>query len=123
MVQALLGKGAALGTTLAFMMAVTALSFPEFMILKKVMKPKLIALFAGVVAVGIIFVGDVFNAVMRPPIHHHTKIVPMTNIKILSTGCANCKATQKLVEDVIKAKGVHAGGIPSRAQVEQWIGA
>jgi uncharacterized membrane protein YraQ (UPF0718 family) len=63
-VQALLGKGAALGTTLAFMMAVTALSFPEFMILKKVMKPRLIALFAGVVAVGIIFVGYVFNAVM-----------------------------------------------------------
>jgi uncharacterized membrane protein YraQ (UPF0718 family) len=46
------------------MMAVTALSFPEFMILKKVMKPKLIALFAGVVAVGIILVGYVFNAVM-----------------------------------------------------------
>ncbi len=63
-VQALLGKGAALGTTLAFMMAVTALSLPEFMILKKVMKPKLIALFAGVVTVGIIIVGYVFNAVM-----------------------------------------------------------
>lgn len=63
-VQALLGKGAALGATLAFMMAVTALSFPEFMILKKVMKPKLIALFAGVVAAGIIVVGYVFNAVM-----------------------------------------------------------
>jgi hypothetical protein len=63
-VQALLGKGAALGTTLAFMMAVTALSFPGFMILKKVMKPRLIALFAGVVTVGIIFVGYVFNLVM-----------------------------------------------------------
>ncbi|WP_298292119.1 permease [Thiomonas sp.] len=63
-VQALLGKGAALGTTLAFMMAVTALSFPEFMILKKVMKPRLIALFATVVAAGIIVVGYVFNAVM-----------------------------------------------------------
>lgn len=77
----------------------------------------------------------------------------MTNIKILGTGCASCKATQKLVEDVVKARGVqaqvekvedipsimkygvmstpgvvidgkvvHAGGIPSRAQVEQWIG-
>ncbi|MGA8009379.1 MAG: thioredoxin family protein [Thiomonas sp.] len=77
----------------------------------------------------------------------------MTNIKILGTGCASCKATQKLVEDVVKAKGVqaqvekvedipsimkygvmstpgvvidgkvvHAGGIPSRAQVEEWIG-
>ncbi len=63
-VQALLGKGAALGTTLAFMMSVTALSFPEFMILKKVMKTKLIALFAGVVTVGIVLVGFVFNAMM-----------------------------------------------------------
>ncbi|MFA6232459.1 MAG: permease [Rhodanobacter sp.] len=63
-VQALLGKGAALGTTLAFMMAVTALSLPEFMILKKVMKPRLIVLFASVVTVGIIFVGYVFNLVM-----------------------------------------------------------
>ena len=63
-VQALLGKGAALGTTLAFMMSVTALSLPEFMILKKVMRPRLIALFAGVVAVGIVVVGYVFNLVM-----------------------------------------------------------
>jgi small redox-active disulfide protein 2 len=78
----------------------------------------------------------------------------MINIKILGTGCASCKATQKLVEDVIKAKGVqaqvekvediasimkygvmstpgividgkvvHAGGIPSRAHIEQWIDA
>jgi len=62
--QALLGKGAALGTTLAFMMAITALSFPEFMILKKVMKPKLIAIFAGVVSIGIVLVGYVFNIVM-----------------------------------------------------------
>ncbi len=63
-VQALLGKGAALGTTLAFMMSVTALSAPEFMILKKVMRPRLIALFAAVVASGIVIVGFVFNAVI-----------------------------------------------------------
>ncbi len=63
-VQALLGKGAALGTTLAFMMSVTALSAPEFLILRKVMKPKLIAWFAAVVAAGIVVVGFVFNAVM-----------------------------------------------------------
>jgi len=63
-VQALLGKGAALGTTLAFMMSVTALSAPEFMILRKVMKPKLIGLFASVVTIGIIVVGYIFNAVM-----------------------------------------------------------
>lgn len=63
-VQALLGKGAALGTTLAFMMSVTALSFPEFIILKKVMKTQLIVLFAGIVTVGIILVGFVFNMVL-----------------------------------------------------------
>lgn len=76
----------------------------------------------------------------------------MTNIQILGTGCANCKATQKLIENVIQAMGiqaqvdkvediasimqygvmstpgvvidgkvVHAGGIPSRVQVEQWL--
>jgi len=78
----------------------------------------------------------------------------MLNVKILGTGCANCKTTQKLVEEVIKAKNVqaqvdkvedipsimqygvmstpgvvidgkvvHAGGVPSRAQVESWFGA
>ena len=76
----------------------------------------------------------------------------MIDVKILGTGCSNCKATQKLVEDVIRARGlqasvdkvediasimrygvmstpgvvvdgkvVHAGGVPSRAQVEQWL--
>ncbi len=76
----------------------------------------------------------------------------MINVKILGTGCANCKSTQKLFEDVVAARGlqatvekiediasimgfgvmstpgvvidgsvVHAGGVPSRAQVEQWL--
>jgi hypothetical protein len=63
-IQALLGKGAALGTTLAFMMSVIALSFPEMVILRKVLKPTLIAVFAGVVAAGIMLVGFVFNAVL-----------------------------------------------------------
>lgn len=61
-VQALLEKGAALGTVLAFMMAVVALSLPEFLILRKVLRPKLIAVFAGIIAVGIIAVGYLFNA-------------------------------------------------------------
>ncbi|MCL5734370.1 MAG: permease [Actinobacteria bacterium] len=61
-VQALLEKGAALGTVLAFMMAVVALSLPEFMILRKVLKPRLIGVFIGVIAVGIILVGYLFNA-------------------------------------------------------------
>ena len=61
-VQALLAKGAALGTVLAFMMSVIALSLPEIVILKKVLKARLIATFVGVVAAGILAVGYVFNA-------------------------------------------------------------
>jgi uncharacterized protein len=63
-VQALLGKGAALGTVLAFMMAVIGLSLPETIILRKVLKPKLIAVFIGVVAIGILVVGYLFNALL-----------------------------------------------------------
>ncbi len=63
-VQALLEKGAALGTVLAFMMSIIAISFPETVILRKVLKPKLIAVFIGVVTVGIIIVGFIFNAIM-----------------------------------------------------------
>jgi len=60
-VQALLEKGAALGTVLAFMMSVIALSLPEMIILRKVLKPQLIATFLGVVGVGILIVGYIFN--------------------------------------------------------------
>jgi len=63
-VEALMGKGAALGTTLAFMMSIIAISFPEMVILRKVLKPKLIAVFIGVVAVGITIVGYIFNAIL-----------------------------------------------------------
>jgi uncharacterized membrane protein YraQ (UPF0718 family) len=63
-VEALMGKGAALGTALAFMMSVIALSAPEMIILRKVLKPRLIATFAGVVAAGILLVGYVFNIVL-----------------------------------------------------------
>jgi uncharacterized protein len=63
-VQALLAKGAALGTVLAFMMSVIALSAPEMIILRRVLKPRLIAIFAGIVATGILLVGYVFNAVL-----------------------------------------------------------
>ncbi|MDT9546197.1 MAG: permease [Chlorobium sp.] len=63
-VQALLGKGAALGTVMAFMMSVIALSAPEMIILRKVLRPKLIAVFAGVVALGIVLVGFVFNVLL-----------------------------------------------------------
>jgi hypothetical protein len=63
-VEALLGKGAALGTVLAFMMSVIALSLPEMVILRKVLKPKLIAVFIGVVASGILLMGYLFNMII-----------------------------------------------------------
>jgi uncharacterized membrane protein YraQ (UPF0718 family) len=60
-VEALLGKGAALGTVLAFMMSVIALSLPEMIILRKVLKPRLIGAFICIVASGILIVGYLFN--------------------------------------------------------------
>jgi uncharacterized membrane protein YraQ (UPF0718 family) len=63
-VHALLEKGASLGTTLAFMMAVIGLSLPETIILRKVLKLPLIFIFLGVVAAGIVLVGYLFNAIM-----------------------------------------------------------
>ena len=62
--QPRLAKGAALGTVLAFMMSVIALSLPEMVILRKVLKARLIATFIAVVASGILLVGFVFNAVL-----------------------------------------------------------
>jgi len=61
LVSVLTEKGVAMGTTLAFMMAVTALSLPEFMILKKMMKIKLLIIFALIVIIGIILTGYLFN--------------------------------------------------------------
>ncbi len=59
--EALLGKGAQLGTILAFMMAVTALSLPSMIMLRKAVKPKLLATFIAICAIGIIIVGYLFN--------------------------------------------------------------
>ncbi len=63
-VQALLAKGAALGTVLAFMMAVIGLSLPETILLRRVLKRRLIAVFIAVVATGILLVGYLFNAIL-----------------------------------------------------------
>ena len=60
--EALIAKGVGLGTALAFMMGVTALSLPSLVMLSKVVKPKLLAIFFGIVAVGIIIIGYSFNA-------------------------------------------------------------
>jgi uncharacterized protein len=64
LVSVLTEKGVSLGTTLAFMMAVTGLSLPEFMILRRVMKTKLILMFFGIVGVGILFTGYLFNWIL-----------------------------------------------------------
>jgi uncharacterized membrane protein YraQ (UPF0718 family) len=63
-IHALLGKGAALGTVLAFMMSVIALSLPEMVILRKVLKPTMIAVFVTVVGCGILMVGYLFNLII-----------------------------------------------------------
>ena len=60
--EALLAKGAQLGTILSFMMAVITLSLPSMIMLRKAVKPKLLALFIGICTVGIILVGYLFNA-------------------------------------------------------------
>ena len=60
--EALLSKGAQLGTVLSFMMAVTTLSLPSLILLRKAVKPKLLALFIGICTIGIIIVGYLFNA-------------------------------------------------------------
>ena len=58
-------KGMAMGTALSFMMAVTALSLPEAIILRKVLKPRLLAIYFSVVAVGIMLTGYLFNVIIR----------------------------------------------------------
>jgi uncharacterized membrane protein YraQ (UPF0718 family) len=63
--QALIEKGVPIGTALAFIMAVVALSFPELVILRRVLKVPLIATFVGVVAAGIVVVGYIFNLLLR----------------------------------------------------------
>lgn len=63
-VSALMEKGASLGTVLAFMMSVVGLSLPEMIILRRVLKPQLIAVFAGTVALAIILTGYLFNLIM-----------------------------------------------------------
>jgi hypothetical protein len=64
LVEVLYSKGLPMGTVLAFMMAVVALSLPEIILLRRVLQPKLLGLFVGVVATGIVFVGYLFNAIL-----------------------------------------------------------
>ena len=63
-IKSLIEKGLPIGTALAFMMSVTALSFPEMIILKKVLKPKLLAIYITILSLGIIFTGYLFNQII-----------------------------------------------------------
>lgn len=64
LVEVLHDKGVAMGTVLAFMMSVVALSLPELILLRRVLKPQLLATFVGVVAAGILATGYLFNAIL-----------------------------------------------------------
>jgi hypothetical protein len=63
-IQSLIEKGLPLGTALAFMMSITALSLPEMIILRKVLKPKLLGIYIAVLTIGIVFTGYLFNLVL-----------------------------------------------------------
>jgi len=63
-VESLIGKGFPIGTSLAFLMSVTVVSLPEVIILKKVLKKELIAIFVSIVAASIIFTGYLFNILL-----------------------------------------------------------
>lgn len=63
-VHALMEKGAALGTVLAFMMSVVGLSLPEMVILRRVLKPQMLAIFVTILTIAIIFTGYLFNLVL-----------------------------------------------------------
>lgn len=64
LVEALHAKGVALGTSLAFMMSIVALSLPEMVLLRRVLRPRLLATFVAVVAAGILAVGSLLNVVL-----------------------------------------------------------
>jgi uncharacterized membrane protein YraQ (UPF0718 family) len=64
LIEALHAKGMAMGTSLALMMSIVALSLPEMILLRRVLKPKLLAIYVAIVASGIVAMGFMFNAVL-----------------------------------------------------------
>ena len=96
-VQALLGKGAALGTVLAFMMAVIGLSLPETIILRRVLKPTLIAVFVGVVGTGILH----RRVLVQLPVLREG----VMKIVVYGPGCARCHETERVVRHVVEQLG------------------
>ena len=96
LVQALHEKGLPMGTLLAFMMSVVALSLPEMILLRRVLKPQLLAAFIGVVGAGIV----ARRLSVQPPLHLTPKGTTMI-IKVLGPGCANCKALERVTRQAL----------------------
>ena len=102
--EALVSKGVGLGTVLAFMMAVTALSLPSLVMIKKVIKTKLLLVFIAVVVVGIVFYGlsiqcfRIFTNVRRKNME----------IKVLGSGCKNCKKLLDVTKNAVQNLKVEA---------------
>ena len=103
--EALLSKGALLGTILSFMMAVTTLSLPSLIMLKKAIKPKLLGTFIAICTVGIIIVGYGFNLFS---IFIHLKEDMVMNIKVLGGGCKSCEALLASAKEAVAKKGIDA---------------
>jgi small redox-active disulfide protein 2 len=99
--EALIGKGVGLGTVLAFMMAVTALSMPSIIMLKRVVKLPLLVLFLTVVTGGILGIGFLFNAITDWFIWKENILI----IKILGSGCKKCLALGKNAKSAAEAAG------------------
>ena len=99
-VQALLGKGLPLGSALAFMMAITAICLPEFIILRRVMKPRLLAVFVAIVAAGILVIGYLFNFLIAS-IAAERRSHTMKKIEVLGPGCNNCRALEANAREAV----------------------
>ena len=148
-VEALLGKGAALGTVLAFMMSVIALSLPEMIILRKVLTLRLIAVFVGVVGAGILAVGFLFNCSFQLNSRrqcHERRESPWPRLRALHQDrrdgegqkrrkLASPSPIEKVTDYaaiagygiastpgiVIDGKVVHAGGLPRAEDLATWL--
>ena len=95
-----------MGTALAFMMSVVALSLPEMIILRKVLKLRLIAMFVGIVALGILLVGFLFNAVLKEKMDGTELTLPTRWLKDANTKLG----LGGTVIEVVHRKGGHTPG-------------
>ena len=102
--EALYAKGVGIGTVLSFMMAVTALSLPSIVMFKKGwLKPRLLGVFVGVVALGIVFIGYAFKCIT---IFIHLGGIIMANIKVLGSGCSKCNELEKNTVEALTELGM-----------------